>query len=312
MIPRPVFATRKDAMLARHDAAPDPAVLDRLSYYNGMAPSEVSAKACDLAHLPRKPSYYHYDLTRYTRAFPAFLKADVLFGDVITVQPVPTLVKSRPIAPDNGNSILLKLDRLRHFTWERDSIGFRDKRRAAVWRGGLINEQRRDLVQRFYRHPVFDIGHVGAPQPGLDPKRFLSVAEQMRFRYVISVEGNDVATNLKWILASNALCMMPRPRYETWFMEGRLESGVHYVELRPDFADLEEKVAHYDRNEDEALAIIARANAHVRQFLDPRREDLLSLLVLQRYFALTGQLPAGALPERGRFGYSAASARPGS
>jgi hypothetical protein len=108
-------------------------------------------------------------------------------------------------------------------------------------------------------------------------------------RYILSIEGNDVATNLKWIMASESLCVMPRPRYETWFMEGQLVPGVHYAEVRSDFADLEETIAHYERNEDEARAIIENANRHVAQFGDPRTEGLLSLLVLQKYFERTGQ-----------------------
>jgi len=35
---------------------------------------------------------------------------------------------------------------------------------------------------------------------------------------------------------------MPPPTYETWFAEGHLEPGVHYVPLAPDFSDLAERV----------------------------------------------------------------------
>ena len=82
--------------------------------------------------------------------------------------------------------------------------------------------------------------------------------------------------------------MMRKPRYETWFMEGRLEPGVHYVALKDDFSDLEEKIAYYnqDQNLDEALAIIANAHQYVAQFLDPEQELVASLLVAQKYFTL--------------------------
>ena len=64
------------------------------------------------------------------------------------------------------------------------------------------------------------------------------------------------------------------------------------LRVRDDFEDLEDKIAYYERREDEALEIIRNANAHAAQFLDEDREQLLSLLVLARYFAVTGQLPA--------------------
>jgi hypothetical protein len=73
-------------------------------------------------------------------------------------------------------------------------------------------------------------------------------------------------------------------------MEGLVEAGTHYVPLRPDFDDLEEKILYYERHPDEALAIIATANAYVRTFLDEPREQLISLLVMYKYFVLTGQL----------------------
>jgi hypothetical protein len=73
-------------------------------------------------------------------------------------------------------------------------------------------------------------------------------------------------------------------------MEGRLEAGKHYAELRDDFADLEEKILHYERHPDEALAIIRNANLHVAQFFDEPREQLISLLVLYKYFVMTRQI----------------------
>ncbi len=121
-------------------------------------------------------------------------------------------------------------------------------------------------------------------------KPFLRPLEQMRYRYVISIEGNDVATNLKWILASNSLCLMTKPAYETWFMEGRLQAGTHYVGLRDDYDDLEQAIIHYERHPDEALAIIRNANSYVAQFRDAANEQLVSLLVLYKYFVMTGQL----------------------
>jgi hypothetical protein len=79
-------------------------------------------------------------------------------------------------------------------------------------------------------------------------------------------------------------------------MEGKLEAGKHYVPLRPDFADLADKVGHYEEHPDEALAIIDNAHAYVREFQDEKRERLISLLVLYKYFVATGQIePDGRL-----------------
>ena len=101
-----------------------------------------------------------------------------------------------------------------------------------------------------------------------------------------------MATNLKWILNSNSLCIMPRPRFETWFLEGRLRAGVHYAELADDFSNLQQLFDHYEQHPEEALAIIRQANAYTRQFKNTQAEVMLSQHVCQAYFAATQPSPS--------------------
>jgi spore maturation protein CgeB len=82
---------------------------------------------------------------------------------------------------------------------------------------------------------------------------------------------------------------MPKPRYESWFMEGKLKEGVHYIKVMDDFSDAEEKVAYYINHPDECLKIIENAHNYINQFKDKKRERLIQLLVLKNYFKLTGQ-----------------------
>jgi nucleoside-diphosphate-sugar epimerase len=69
----------------------------------------------------------------------------------------------------------------------------------------------------------------------------LSTQEQLQSKFIISIEGNDVATNLKWILYSNSVVIMPKPTICSWIMEDKLISGTHYIEIKSDYSDLEEK-----------------------------------------------------------------------
>ena len=48
-------------------------------------------------------------------------------------------------------------------------------------------------------------------------------------------------------------------------------------------------MSYYSKNETEALKIIENAHNHVEQFKDIKKEKLISLLVLDRYFSLSGQ-----------------------
>ena len=82
---------------------------------------------------------------------------------------------------------------------------------------------------------------------------------------------------------------MTRPTCETWFMEGTLQAGYHYVEVKEDFSDLEEKLQYYIDNPDKAEEIIAHAHEYVNQFQDKEREQMISLMVMDKYFRLSGQ-----------------------
>ena len=118
----------------------------------------------------------------------------------------------------------------------------------------------------------------------------ISLWEHLKYKFVMTLEGNDVASNLKWVMSSNSLAVMPRPKYETWFMEGTLVPGYHYVEIRDDFSDLPEKMAYYAAHPEEAERIAAHAHEYIAQFRNKRRERIISLLVLEKYFRMTGQL----------------------
>ena len=72
-------------------------------------------------------------------------------------------------------------------------------------------------------------------------------------------------------------------------MEGTLKPDYHYVQLKDDYSDLEEKINYYSTNTEAALAIIKNANEFITQFKDKKREDLISFLVLEKYFYKTGQ-----------------------
>lgn len=120
-------------------------------------------------------------------------------------------------------------------------------------------------------------------------KPFMSIPEQLQHKFILSIEGNEVATNLKWIAQSNSLCFMTRPKFESWFMEGTLVGGKHYVELADDYSDLPVKLDHYLAHPAEAEQIIANFKRYYDRFRDPVTEELAGLLVIQKYLELSGQ-----------------------
>ncbi|CAM1370568.1 glycosyl transferase family 90 [Tenacibaculum xiamenense] len=239
---------------------------------------------------PKKGSMYFFDLVKITKYFQKDKKINFVFGDVTETFDSPTLVKSRPIN-QNGNSVLMKLDSLRHFHFIDDSLSFMEKNDKIVWRGEIHKENRRFLVEKFHDHPFCDIGDV-SPKTWENPnwkKDYLSIEVQLKSKFILSIEGIDVATNLKWIMSSNSLCLMPKPKFETWYMEGKLIPDYHYVLIKDDYSDLLEKRAYYLENPNEALKIIKNAQEWTQQFRNNKVEKELSIKVLNQFFKQTNQ-----------------------
>jgi len=237
----------------------------------------------------RKHTTYFLDLYRFFSFFQSDKKLDFMFGDINKRPMIPCVVKSRPIV-DSENAIIMKLNKIRHFHFINDHRKFVDKKNAGVWRGNGTNSESRQYFLKHYHHvPIFNIGQKS---PVVDEpwfKGFMSIHDQLAYKFIFCIEGVDTATSIKWVMSSNSVCVMPKPKYETWFMEGTLEAGVHYIEVNDDFSDAEEKIHYYSKHTEEALQIVKNANAYVDQFKDSKREKLISLLVLDKYFSLSGQ-----------------------
>ncbi|MCZ2723259.1 glycosyl transferase family 90 [Marinomonas sp. 15G1-11] len=274
------------------DFVVDNEVQQRVDYYCKDHTYPRLLSAVEIEHFKKDKSFAYYaDTKKIVKFFPKKLRFSYVFGDVIHVPAEPSFVKSRPILADNHASVLLKLNAIRHYNFLEDKKAFRNKKSQAVWRGMIYQKHRKILTDKFATHPLCDVGHSDESlKTDVGFKGFLSIEQQLDYKYIISVEGKDVATNLKWIMSSNSLCFMRRPRFETWYMEGRLIPNVHYVLLDDDFSDLEEKIQYYNDHPELAEAIIKNAQAYTEQFKNIEREHKINLLVAKKYFELSGQL----------------------
>lgn len=293
LLPGILFRARLHAELGRIDHVNDrDYILRRVDYYNKLSsldnPGHFFAGSVMIDSMPMtRQKVYWFDTMEYARWFAPYLRIILLEGDMTEVPVVPSLLKSRPVGADNANSVLLNMNKVRHFVFINDKTPFAKKKDMAIFRGKVHEKPNRiSFVRKFWGNPRFDIGTIdNVNAEWLRPK--MSIYDQLKYRYVMALEGNDVASNLKWIMSSNSIAVMPRPRFETWFMEGTLVPGCHYIEVRDDFSDVEEKLDYYSRHTDEAEKIIRHANEYVAQFKNKKRERLISLLVLDKYFSVT-------------------------
>lgn len=270
-------------------------VTSSFNFHNSSSDENGSDKFCldMIKNIKTVNGTYYLDLIEYARFFPQDYWLAYLFGDITTVPKLPCITKSRPIA-NNDNSILMNLDKVRHFYFVKNDISFQKKKNKLVWRGAVLQPHRIKFMKNFFgKSSLIDVGDFNKSNHYVNEQwkvPFMSINEQLEYKFILSIEGNDVATSTKWIMSSNSLCFMTKPKFETWFMEGKLIPNHHYVLINEDYSDLEEKVEYYIHNAEEAENIINNANSYTLQFKNKKSEDWLHLKILERYFKLSGQL----------------------
>ncbi|WP_206208126.1 glycosyl transferase family 90 [Wenyingzhuangia fucanilytica] len=278
-------------------------IKERIDYYNQLSETYNLGKPHKLSKpyfltdtvsiaefkRPKKLKTYYFDLMETLRFFPETDQFCYEFGDITEVPYQPTFVKSRPIEGDNTNAVLLKLNKIRHFKFVKDNRRFLDKKDMLIGRSRFYHyhHNKVDFYNKYFNHPMCDLGAVNSPEVSAEwstPK--LSIKEHLKYKFVLSLEGNDVATNLKWIMSSNSIAVSPKLKYETWFMEGTLIPDVHFICIKDDYSDLEEKLQYYIEHPDKALKIIENANKHVKQFNNLKKERAVAFGVVDKYFTL--------------------------
>ena len=295
LIPSLYYQNKLERKLKELDSLDKEKIMYRVNYYNKLNHIKTIPDATNFKNLKIKKGgkTYFFDLHEYIRYFNPHLKMLPLFGDITHIPNLPSLTKSRPISDNNENSILLKWNKIRHFTYVKKDKSFDAKKNKMVWRGKVHKPQphRIRFFEMYYNHPMCNIKCVNKNDFSSNwlGKR-MTISEQLDYKFILSIEGIDVASNLKWVMSSNSLAVMPEPKFETWFMEGKLIPNFHYIRINDDYSNLEEQLNYYISKPKKAKEIIKNANEYVMPFKNKRSEDLISLLVLKKYFEKTNQL----------------------
>lgn len=199
---------------------------------------------------------------------------------------------------DSKNGVIMRMSIGRHwgnirFVKQSDKP-FENKKNILVWRGATtgqdenrFEDNRLLAVNTMIYSDSCDIGFSQVCQGQSPDKRLLkksmSLKEQLEYKYLLSLEGNDVASGLKWQLYSNSVVFMRKPRIVSWAMEDTLEPFVHYIPILDDFSDFEKQLEWANNNQDKCKIISENATKFIEQFLDPKMEMLIENLVLKKY-----------------------------
>ena len=269
---------------------------DRVKYYLGDKHSKVEEPTEHQTgyDVPIKLNLEKY-LQNYSKIHPGTLYPnDVvrllkLSGDEFWIQcgdkpyigpEYPVLVKTRDTFDPESKGVIANLNSARHWN---DKIG------ECIWRGvDTGGDVRLDFVKKF--HDKFNIGFSGYVQDykqrpmeyGDELKKpRLPMSTLMKYKYLPIVDGNDKSSSLGWIMASDCVPLMPVPRYHSWLCEPWLKPGVHYVETKRDFSDLEDKLKWCRANDAECKKIARAGMEFMLQFINPHHEDLVERSILE-------------------------------
>lgn len=268
-------------------------ILKRVNYYNKIENNnQFNAswpKLSDL-RIKKKGKTYFFDTYSLTKYFSQSLKANFLFGDIDYIPNKISFVKSRPINSSNHNSILLKLNKVRHFLFVNDNYTVEEKKNILFGRAAVHQKQRVEFYKKYFDNDLCDLGQINKGTTHDEwYKKKASLDYHLKHKFILCIEGNDVASNLKWVMSSNSVAVMPKPKFESWFMENMLIPDYHYIHIKDDYSDLEKKLKFYIKNPEKLQQISINANNYVDQFRDYNDEKIISLLVMEKFFCLTNQ-----------------------
>jgi hypothetical protein len=282
ILPKYVFQSRLSKKLKSINSRPDAEyITSRIDYYNKLRTIQKlpisSQRFAELKKNKKVKSVYFLDAYRIISWFKESFKWNYIPGDVTHIPEIPFIVKSRPILGNNMNSVLLKLDKVRHFIFIQDKLKFGEKSNKLIFRGKVDNKPHRiAFMDKYFDHPMCDLGNI--TNKDTSPPEWTiekcTLYDHLKYKFVLALEGNDVASNLKWIMSSNSIAVMPKPKFETWFMEGKLIANHHYIEIKEDYSNLEPRLNYYIENPEKASIIIENANEYVSQFFNEEREQL--------------------------------------
>lgn len=180
-----------------------------------------------------------------------------------------------------------------------DPIDFRNKQNKLFWRGTstghdeIQHNKRYNIISRnFNIHPEIDIGFSHLCQIVYDNNRHaydrlrkgnLDKHDQLQFKFILNIEGNDASSSLPWALASNCCPLHNYPyKSETYLFGLGLEPYVHFVPINNDGSDLVEKYNWCLNNLHKCEEIARNGKKYMEKY---QRDDLYDK-IMERFFNL--------------------------
>ena len=180
-----------------------------------------------------------------------------------------------------------------------DHTDFRSKQNKLFWRGTstghdeIQHNKRYNIISRnFNVHHEIDVGFNHLCQCVYEnnrdafdilKKENLDKHDQLQFKFILNIEGNDASSSFPWALASNC-CPLHNYQYksETYLFGLGLEPYIHFVPINNDGSDLLEKYNWCLNNLHKCEEIARNGKKYMEKY---QRDDLYNEIMI-RFFNL--------------------------
>jgi|GEM_PF-3159494 len=214
-------------------------------------------------------------------------KFPIFYGEHGDTGNIPLIGKARKI--HDKFRVLYELRSLRFnvpcFKVDKNDRNWSAKKDDVSWRGATTGEEIREKFVKNY-YSLYNIGFSDVKQkPHLAAfiRHRMSIKEQLKYKFLVSLQGNDTASNIRWILHSNSVPIMPKPVWTSWMMEEKLLPNVHYLQLNDDLSNLEELLEWAREHDNECKEMAQNGRDFVAQFLDKNYDAYVKMLLLEEY-----------------------------
>lgn len=220
---------------------------------------------------------------------------------------IPTFVRPDLTRNRDGNHVLT---RMMHYRFDdpvkkvpSEDMPYHTKSDTMVWRGTCSGNDKTTATgsyRNYTRHLMFeavsrsrdrriDVGFINNPgcdghiPPGGEKKE-ISMKDQLRHKFLLVVEGNDIASGGQWAMASNSVPFMNVPVTQNWALQSLWVPWKHFVPIAPDFSDLSAKLDWAIAHPADAKRIADEGKRFMEEFSDEDREDRIQAAVVTAYF----------------------------
>jgi hypothetical protein len=276
-------------------------IRSRLNYYTGnnnkrTPPVNIGTQGYDI---PIKLNFEMYRLN-YSKIHPnthyppdvirylSYVKNKDIYmqcGDSSFNGDWPVMVKVRD-THRNSSGVIVNFDSTRHMggMFDHPDPPWDSKCDDCVWRGadtGWDGDRLRFVKQYGKSH---NVGFSQFVQDALESphlythemkKPKLSIQEMKKYKYLPVIDGNDKSSSLGWVMASNSVPIMPKPRFHTWACEPWMEPDIHYVEVKKDWSNFDEKLEWCRDNDEKCKEIAENGTLYMMQFMNQTQETYI-------------------------------------